>query len=65
MLVCRFCTSRKGGTGGGGWDHLQGDMHMVAVVAVCRSALVGTGWSNFALVTQMGLEDTTVTLHCM
>ena len=37
---------------------------MVAVVAVCRSALVGTGWTNFALVTQMGLENTTVTLHC-
>ena len=24
------CVSRKGGTGGGGWGHLQGDMHMVA-----------------------------------
>ena len=25
-------------------------MHMVAVVAVCRNALVGTGWSNSCLV---------------
>ena len=41
-----FCVSRKGGTGGGG----QGDLHMVAVVAVCRNALVGTGWSNSCLV---------------
>ena len=41
-----FCVSRKGGTGGG----VQGDLHMVAVVAVCRNALVGTGWSNSCLV---------------
>ena len=26
-----FCISRKGGTGGGGWGHLQGDLHMLAV----------------------------------
>ena len=25
------CVSRKGGTGGGGWGHPQGDMHLVAV----------------------------------
>ena len=24
-----YCVSRKGGTGGGGWSHPQGDMHMV------------------------------------
>ena len=41
-----FCVSRKGrqgevgGTGGGGWGH----------PAVCRNALVGTGWSNSCLV---------------
>ena len=46
MLARWFCVSRKGGTGGGGW----GDLHMVAVVAVCRNALVGTGWSNSCLV---------------
>ena len=45
-----FCGSRKGGTGGGWWGHLQGDLHMVAVVAVCRNALVGTGRSNSCLV---------------
>ena len=39
--------------GGGGWSHPQGDLHMlavVAVVAVGRNALVGTGWSNSCLV---------------
>ena len=41
-----FCVSRKGGTGGGGWGHLQGDMHMVAARLGCQSAMVGTGWAN-------------------
>ena len=38
--------NRKSGTGGDGWGHPQGAVHMVAVVAVCRNTLVGTGWSN-------------------
>ena len=33
-----------------GWGYPQGDLHMVAVVAVYRNALVGTGWSNSCLV---------------
>ena len=37
---------RKGGTGGGGWGHPQGDMHMVAARLGCQSAMVGTGWAN-------------------
>ena len=41
-----FCVSTKGGTGGGGWGHLQGDMHMVAARLGCQSAMVGTGWAN-------------------
>ena len=32
-----FCISRKGGTEGGGWDHLQGIVHM---------ATAGTKWAN-------------------
>ena len=28
-LAHGFWISRKGGTGGGGWGHLVGDMHMV------------------------------------
>ena len=42
----RFCVSRKGGTGGGGWGHPQGGMHMVAARLGCQSAMVGTGWAN-------------------
>ena len=45
----RFCVSRKGGTGGGGWGHPQGDMHMVAARLGCQSAMVGTGWANSCL----------------
>ena len=51
--------SRKDGTGGGGWGHPQGDLHMLAVVAVCRNALVGTRWSNSCLVRTNGLRK-----HC-
>ena len=38
--------SQKGGAGGGGWGHLQGDMHMVAARLGCQRAMVGTGWAN-------------------
>ena len=39
MLVHRFCFSRirVHGTGGGGWGHPQGDMHMVAARLGCES----------------------------
>ena len=60
-LVRWFCVSRKDGTGGGGWGHLQGDLHTVAVVAVvaaCRNALVATGWS----IAQISSENTALTL---
>ena len=29
VLAHWFCVSRKGGTGGGGWGHPQGDLHML------------------------------------
>ena len=32
--------------GGGGWCHLQDDMHMVAARVGCQSAMVGTRWAN-------------------
>ena len=38
-----FCTSRKGGTGGGGWVHPKGANSMAAPGLVFRSNLVGTG----------------------
>ena len=31
---------------GSGWGHLQGDMHMVAVVAGYRNSFVGADWGN-------------------
>ena len=37
---------RKGGTGGGGWGHLQDDMHMVAAQLGCKSNIVGIGLAN-------------------
>ena len=42
-LGLRFCVSRKGGTGGGGWVHLKGANSMAVSGLVFRSDLVGTG----------------------
>ena len=39
----RFCLSRKGGTGGGGWVHPKGANSMTASGLIFRSDLVGTG----------------------
>ena len=45
-LAHRFCVSRKGGTGGGGWGHPQGAVHMAAARLGCKRAMVGTEWAN-------------------
>ena len=42
-LGLRFCVSRQGGTGGGGWVHPKGANSMAASGLVFRSNLVGTG----------------------
>ena len=42
-LGLRFCASRKGRTGGGGWVHPKGANSMAASGLVFRSDLVGTG----------------------
>ena len=39
----RFCDSRKGGTGGGGWVHLEGANSMAVSGLRDRKVLVGTG----------------------
>ena len=39
----RFCFSRKGGIGGGGWVHPKGANSMATSGLVLRSDLVGTG----------------------
>ena len=42
-LGLRFCVSRKGGTGGGGWVHPKGAYSMAVSRLVFRSDLVSTG----------------------
>ena len=42
-LGLRFCVSRKGGTGGGGWVHPKGANSMAVSGLVLRSDLVSTG----------------------
>jgi len=45
----RFCFSRKGGIGGGGWVHLK-DVDRMAVSGLrFRNALVGSGWTTAVL----------------
>ena len=46
----RFCTSKKGGIGGGRRVSAWGAVHMVAALASCRKALVSTGWTISHLV---------------
>ena len=43
-------------TGGGGWVHSWGVVHMVAAGLGCRTALIGTGWANFCLGCTNGLR---------
>ena len=42
-LGLRFCVSRKGGIGGGGWVHSKGANSMAASGLVFRSDLIGIG----------------------
>ena len=57
----RFCMSRKGGTGGGGWLHLKGANSMATPVLGSRKALVGTRWPITVLF-GMDLETSGLTL---
>ena len=34
------------GTGGAGWGHPQGAVHMAAARLGCKRTMVGTGWAN-------------------
>ena len=45
----RFCFSRKGGIGGGGWVYPKGANSMAVSGLVFRNDLVGTGWAISAL----------------
>ena len=56
----RFCASRKGRTGGGGWvHHFRLAVHMVAVAAGYRKGLVSTGWP---VLVQTNVENSPFTL---
>jgi len=61
-LGLRFCVSRKGGTGGGGWVHPKGANSMAASGLVFRSDLVGTGRAISILFGIMELETSDLTL---
>ena len=45
----RFCDSRKGGTGGGGWVHPKGADSMAASGLRFKNALVGSEWATTEL----------------
>jgi len=52
----RFCFSRKGGIGGGGWVHpLDADSMAVSGLSF-RNALVGSGWATAVLLCTNGLR---------
>ena len=53
----RFCTSKKGGIGGGEQVSARGTVHMAAALAGCRKALVGTGWTISHLVSTNRLRN--------
>ena len=50
----RFCASKKGGIGGGGWAYSRHAVHMAAAMAGCRTALVGTDWTISHLISTNG-----------
>ena len=58
-LGLRFCVSRKGGTGGGGWVRLKGANSMAVSGFIFRSDLVGTGR---AILSFLELETSDLTL---
>ena len=53
----RFCASKKGGIGGGGWVSARGAVHMAAALAGCRKTLVSTDWTISHLVSTNRLRN--------
>ena len=52
----RFCNSRKGGTGGGGWVHPKGANSVAVSGLHGRKVLVGTGRAISAVFGRNGLR---------
>jgi len=50
----RFCDSRKGGTGGGGWVHPKGADSMAISGLRFENALVGSEWPLLSSYAQTG-----------
>ena len=59
----RFCASRKGGTGEGGWVYHSGWQCMVAIAAACRKAWPMLGGPFVYLLAQTGVENAPFTLY--
>ena len=57
----KFCDSRKGGTGGGGWVHPEGANSMAVSAHHSRKVLVSTGR---AISTVFGIMDLVAVLPC-
>ena len=55
--------SAEGETGGGGWGHPQGAVHMVAAGLALKRPWLVPGGPPPALTTWIGLENTTLTLQ--
>ena len=55
-LGLRFCASRKGGTGGGGWVSILSPGNMAASGLSCRKPLGGTGCAISLLLCMNGLR---------
>ena len=60
----RFCASKKGGIGGGGWVSARGAMHMAAALAGYRIALVGTGLVISHLVSTIEAQEPLLSPPC-
>ena len=57
MPICfedRFCASKMGGIVEGGLAYSRNAVHMEAVMAGCRKAMIGTGWIISQLVSTNG-----------
>jgi len=52
-LGLRFCVSRKGRTGGGGWVHPKGANSMAMSGLGCEGHLVGAGWTFFLVLSSV------------
>jgi len=51
----RFCFSRRGRIGGGGWVHSKSANSIATSGLCCRNDLVDTGWSIYVLFGKNGV----------